>query len=670
MLGDFRYFWTENIGNFAQIPSSWDASLNTGIGKSGLSSLWITSYLNFTAMFSSLGLSWELISLIFWILPAIIISFLSSFLLFNYLFTKNIKYSLFSGIIYTLNTYFLIILTGGQLGVSLAYSLVPLVLLRFIKIRENPSLGNALIGGLVLGLQLIFDPRIVYITLVAVLFYLLFNFFKAKIIKDKVYLIVPLFISILLNAFWILPLFITKNSPIPEGFNSVKGFEFFSFADFSHALSLLHPNWPENIFGKTYFMRPEFLILPILAYSSLLFISNIKNQISKIHIRNQKVNNNLTIEQFNNRTILFFAFLGILGAFLAKGANPPFGEINIWLFKNFPGMQMFRDPTKFYVLTALSYSVLIPFSVLSISNWLISNTKNKILNINIKDKIFYISFARLAARQAFLLSTILYLLFLIHPILLRPILKLREVPKEYIQLKDFLYNQPEFFRTLWIPQWQRFGYFSNQHPAIGREEIFKGNAKKQIAQLKKPNTERILRDLSVKYIIVPYDSEGEIFLDDRKYNEKKRREVEVELDKVSWFKKINRFNDLNHFSKITVYEIENPQDRFWSPSKTLGIEHKFVNPTKYLVQVKNAKRGDLLVFSEGFDRHWIARNSEFKVKGSRFGGGLNSFVLSKDGNYDLEIYYEPQKWVNIGLIISGLTLGSIALFFVRKYKKR
>ena len=37
-----------------------------------------------------------------------------------------------------------------------------------------------------------------------------------------------------------------------------------------HALSLLHPNWPENLFGKVYFLQPEFLILPILAFSAFL----------------------------------------------------------------------------------------------------------------------------------------------------------------------------------------------------------------------------------------------------------------------------------------------------------------------------------------------------------------------------------------------------------------
>ncbi|MEK9184848.1 MAG: hypothetical protein AAB866_01630, partial [Patescibacteria group bacterium] len=51
----------------------------------------------------------------------------------------------------------------------------------------------------------------------------------------------------------------------------------------------------------------------------------------------------------------------------AKQPFPPFGQINVWLFQHFPGMIMFRDPTKWYVLTAVSYAILIPFSLLKIS---------------------------------------------------------------------------------------------------------------------------------------------------------------------------------------------------------------------------------------------------------------------------------------------------------------
>jgi len=660
MIGDFRFFWPESIKDFVTFPSAWDASLNTGIGQTQLPALWIISYFNFTALFTKFGLDWNSIQIIFWVIPAILISFFSSFYLFKYLFSrerdpavagKSRKYSILSGLIYSLNTYFLMILTGGQLGVALSYSLVPLVLLTYIRLVDKPTLRNAFTSGLILGLQIIFDPRIVLITFVATFFYSVFSFSNIKkVIKSSFGLFtLPLAIALLLNIFWIFPLFIFKSSPIPQGFDSISGFEFFSFAQFSNAISLLHPNWPENIFGKTYFLDPKFLIFPILAFSSLIFV------------RTMKQSSNLPAGR-QGGTILFFVFLSLLGIFLAKGANPPFGEINTWIFQNIPGMSMFRDPTKFYILIALSYSMLIPFSISSIQGLIKSKIKYQKAKIQSKYQIFNFSYV-------FLIFTILYLLFLISPILRQ--IKVHQVPQEYLQLKNFLVKEKEFSRTLWIPQWQRYGFFSNNHPAIGRGEVLRGDYKEQIKQLKKRETEELLKDLSIKYVIIPYDSEGEIFLDDRKYSEKKRQEVEKELDGISWLRKSDQLNDSNHLIKIAVYEIDNPKEHFWSTSNTLAINYGSIKPTEYKVEVKNAKEGDQLIFSEGFDKNWTAESSKFMVRSLRFNNSLNSFTFPKGGNYELRVYYEPQKYVEAGLWISLLTLlASISYILFGKRLKR
>src|SRR5690349_2969853 len=103
-LGDSRFFWSENIGNFIHLPSTWDSILNTGIGMPDSGTLWITSYLNFTSLFTKFGLSWDMITLIFWVLPIFAISFLSAFFLFKQVF-KSSLFAIISGIIYSLNTY-------------------------------------------------------------------------------------------------------------------------------------------------------------------------------------------------------------------------------------------------------------------------------------------------------------------------------------------------------------------------------------------------------------------------------------------------------------------------------------------------------------------------------------------------------------------------------------
>ncbi len=621
--GDSRFFWQENIGDLSGFPSSWDAILNNGIGKPALDSLWITSYLNFTASFTKFGFSWEVINLVFWILPSIVLSFFSAFFLFNFLFPKKRLYALLAGFIYLFNTYFLMVFFGGQLGVALAYSLAPLVFLGFVRVIKECKLQTSIIAGLILGLQILFDPRLAFITLLAVGLYWLF--FKKNIIFVFA---VPAAIAVLLHSYWIIPLLLTRTPVIPAGFNSLAGFKFFSFTDFSHALSLLHPNWPENIFGKTYFLQPEFLILPIIAFSSLLFIN------SKVKTQN---------------SIISLAFIGLLGAFLAKGASPPFGEVNRWLFQHFPPMVMFRDPTKFYLLTALSYSILIPFSVCSIHEWL-KLKLNPSASLRQRSGQALRASAQNYLPNIFLLLITCYLLLLVRPLWngeLREEFKPREVPPEYVQLKDFLVSQPQFFRTLWLPDWQRFGYFSNTHPAIGKNGFLK--------ELNKDETKQVLENFAVKYIIVPYDSEEEIFLNDRQYDVAQRQELVENLDKIPWLSKVSRFNELNHLSKIAVYEIRDYKDRFWTIGNTEVINWEMKKSTEYVASVK-INEPSTLVFSESFDPNWQMTINDKKIQSEKMHNLFNGFALKEKGDYALTIEYTPQRYVYIGFIISMMTI--------------
>ena len=176
----------------------------------------------------------------------------------------------------------------------------------------------------------------------------------------------------------------------------------------------------------------------------------------------------------------------------------------------------------------------------------------------------------------------------------------------------------------------------------------------------------------IKYVIVPYDSQGEIFLKDRKYN------TEIYQSTISDVKKIPYLKQVDGFGKIAVFEVDPPaagiKDHFWSPAQNLNIKYKVINPTKYEVEIKNAQKGDLLIFSESYDRNWQAIMSSLrsssgqarlKVKSLKFGERFNRFILPEDGSYSLEIYYRPQDWVNIGLVISSLTLVSVIVLFFK-----
>lgn len=509
--GDWSYLYLENIKEFS-FP-------NAGF-------LWFVPYYQISAKIfvEYIGLSWNFAEKILWFWPFLILSITSSFYLTR---------SWIGVLIYTASTYPLMLVGGGQMGVALAYSLAPFVLSGFIKLIDNFTLHTHNfkfpIGlGFVLGIQMMFDPRITYVTLIAVIFYLFLIFIpnanKRNFILNLYVLLIPILTSLVLNSFWIISLL--RYGLLPEDIErtSPLGFKFLSFADFSHTFSILHPNWPENIFGKVYFMRPEFILLPVLAYSSLLFF---KNQAQKN-----------TKEYWDKCIILFFAILGLTGAFLSKGSNSPFGGVNEFLFRYFPGMSIFRDSTKFYLLTILSYSVLIPFSIYSIQEWV----KSKI-QIKIKKYI----------PSLFFIFTFLYLIFLIRPAItgeLSGTFKSRNVPNEYLQLKSFVSNQSQSFKTFWVPAKQRFGFYSNNHPMVGAFDFFNTHSvNKIIKEFEKKGTQKILKEDSIKYVIVPYDSENEIFLENRKYSEKEYKKTVDSLKKMPFLTLVKQFG------KIMVFEI-------------------------------------------------------------------------------------------------------------------
>lgn len=68
-----------------------------------------------------------------------------------------------------------------------------------------------------------------------------------------------------------------------------------------------------------------------------------------------------------NRFVQYFALLSVFGLFLAKGANPPWGDLMISLFKAFPPMIIFRDFFgRFGIILPLGYAFLFGLGLSSV----------------------------------------------------------------------------------------------------------------------------------------------------------------------------------------------------------------------------------------------------------------------------------------------------------------
>lgn len=594
-----------------------------------------------TGLLAWAGLPFLLIERIVWLFPFVIFSFFGAFRLSKRRLTPTWSY--LAGLFYTVNSYSLMILGGGQMGVALGYAIVPYVLHAYISLYEHASIRQIVFSALIFGLQIIFDLRIAYVTFLGMGIYVLIHLFTTPL-KQGIKIIPSFIASILLtslfHAFWILPYLVFPGSAVSglgEEYTSVGALSFFSFADFSHTLAWLHPNWPENIFGKTYFLKPEFLVLPILAFSSLLFVRN----------KSYKNYNSY------NHYIPYFCLLVLLGAFLAKGVNPPFGGIYRFFFERVPGFVMFRDPTKFYTLISISYSILIPFALLKIEQFI----ANKFRRIAFFLPFVAISFWVVLLMPAFAGK-------------LNGTFQQTQLPEEYQKLTKMLASTEANTRTFWLPLRSRFGYFSYTHPALEASfELGNTDIASVSAWLALSDTPVKLARQRVKYVIVPYDSEKEIFASDRRYDALVENAYHALLTSVPWLTKVSGFQRLTVMENPMIYPYV--WEEISNNSSIVPLSYSLDRSTDIQVK-KDSKSEGLVVLSERYDPLWAAVSSVGEIGSRPTWDNLNSFDIPV-GWSSFALTYKPQFYVDIGVWISLISTSVIVFYFIRvvinKYHK-
>ncbi len=648
---DLLYNYRSTMLDLSTQPYLWHLERGSGLGGPYSFLLW-EHFLKVvpTVLLSNLGLGWEIIERLIFFYPFLFISTISSFI-----FSRNLglskNFSLLSVGIFTLNPFILMIVGGGQLQIGLAYSLAPLVLTFFLKVIENFSknnllnLRNSLLAGILISIDAMFDIRIAFIVFTVLLTYFIVNLFltnhpRAYIVNLGAYfLAIPVFISFLIHFYWIFPFLLIGENPIAilgDAYGSVRAVNFLSFARLENSISLLHPYWPENIFGKINFMKPEFLLIPMLAFISLLFV---KNE-SKLSIK---------------RLVISLSLIALGGAFLAKGSSEPLGGIYLLLFNHVPGFNLFRDPIKWYLITSLSYGVLIPYSVSKIYGLITtSDTLRKYKNL----KLNYV----------FLIAIFIYLLFLISPALLGKLsgtFTSQVVPSDYLKLESLISKDRDFYRTFWIPSYEQYSYYSYSHPLILANEFLNTpDLQEIIRKTKNDEFQKELDESSIKYVIVPLDTQGKIFLTDRRYDEEKFIETVEQISKVPGLTRVKGFD------KLAVFQREGFKDHFWTPSKELSVSYEYINPTSYVVHLKNARSRDQLIFSETFNPGWILDDGSSQILSRAYDKRFNSFELNKTGDYSVKVVYKYQRLLSMGLIISFISLVSISLVIISVFGKR
>ncbi len=674
--GDWGFFYNETALEFLNL-TTWKTSL--ALGSVDLL-LWRGPFEFLYGLIGFLGFDKNVSEkfVVFW--PTILIANVTSFFLVRKIAKSNIGG--FIGVIvfnystYYLGTTHLLLYSAGAFGVA--------SLLFFIKSVEEKKIRFSLLTSISLFITASYDFRVFYIMVIVIFFYFLYYLFITKDRGEKVqsiiiYSAIPVVICSVISIYWLLPFFFMRSLSS----NAIIDRDLFGneFLNINYAFTLHHPFWTGSAV-KVFEVQPisiSFWTIPFIAFLGLLL--------------NRK-----------NRYIVFFGIISLLGIFFTKQVSQPFSNVYPFLFENFPGFNAFREASKFYFLIAVGYAVLIAGFV----GWLWKNWTQK------KWQVYGKYFVTILITALFLWNT--------KPLITGEIGTLfvpREIPKDYLIVKDFILKQPEYFRTLWIPTFSRWSIYTNSHPEVSTvnainaewDSFIENDRNEDITEaelmtkiLSKEDTNKLLDMSSIKYVFIPLKdtaNDDDFF----KYYGKDRGYYIRELDKLEYLNKI----DIGT-KEIVVYENKDFRPHIYvteSKEQLSGsreqetvsegeafrtVKYEFINPTEYRVQLTQVKEPFYLHFSESFHPDWKIRIGDFRwwdviTKKDYFlsdknhfenDAKLNSFYIdpievckvnsckkNSDGSYDIDmiLYFKPQSYMYLGGIVSISTLVGILGYF-------
>lgn len=637
---DYNYFFLETLKT-SSFSTYWQSNINFGFVNEVV---WRLSYQFFPQFLSNFNIPFNISEkILFFILFVFLSIFVSNILSKKFFQTYN--YGIFFSLFFLYNPYFLSINSQGHilLSISILFSIIS-ISFYFNKISVN----DIIISNIFLFLASIYDVRFTYISFFIILFIFLLEYLinKNKLIYKKIVLFIFLFI--LINFFWIFLLFLSLF--LENNFTLSREIFGTNFYNYLYSVSFFYPFW--NLETITWFNINKipffYWLLPILAFSPLLF------------------------EKKKKQLTLIFSVIALVGIFLTKGINAPFGIIYEFLFYFFPGFSAFRVSDKFYFLILFSYSILIILFINAIK-------KIKLL----KYILFLFIFLLFLPNFYFLYSGNIDSLYVE-----------RNIPEDYLLFKNLIISEDEYFRTLWVPVKSRWGYYSDNNPIVSLGEVYNYDwgefrnsnsiyspINHQIVELFHHSYSNKLLDISsIKYIVVPIEDEknnDNFFI----YYGNNRSFYINYLNNLSYLKPV----DIG-FNNLKLYENRNYRPHFYTTNYNESIhfdsnnfnniKYKKINPTKYEIIIKNLTNPVYLNFAEKYDINWFLSIDNLNFNNYHFknDANLNSWYLDPNiigkENVELTLYFKPQSYLYLGLIISLSTLLFLILLLIYDWRLR
>lgn len=412
--GDSPYYFPEAFKEFFPEPLVWQSRGRLGIVND---LYWIYPLMFVYQWLGTLGLSNDIIIRLLFHLPAILLTLVSPWFLTRYLKYSRLV-SLFAVLVYGLNTYFILVVDGGQVGVALAYGLFPLALLELFKLRDKKTFNQFYLTLSLFMLLVIADVRFALMAIFTFLVWIIFEHVTQKQKLDpKFWRIFTIFIVVIiaLSSYWLIPSVLLKPT---TGSGARSDLQLISALN---PLLLFSPHWPLNEFGKISQPFWYFLGIPFLIFTNLFF-------------KNKRLTAPLIL--------IFLMFV-----FIVKGDTGIFGNLYAWVIDRVPLAGAFRDSTKFFTPLILVAGILIGLAVQNLQSFF----KNSLLSKAIPIIVF------------------VYLIYLIHPALsgrMHGVLEAHKFPSNLQVIADNFTEEKEFFRSVWLPEWQALSFSTERKPAL------------------------------------------------------------------------------------------------------------------------------------------------------------------------------------------------------------
>lgn len=586
------------------------------------------------------------------------------------------------------------------------FALLPVATYFFVKGLRTGKLFLSLVLNIVL---ILYSYAFSYVAFSILLWIWLFliTFFFALFEKDRKsrtfsvkYFILTLILFCIVNIWWILPL-------ISLYFSEASGptSNLFLKQNNQGSLDALSKS-SGSLIGvfkliNTSFLAPDSLGWVKLYYSPLLYV------IQYIFVGTILY---FIIKFRKDSTVLFLGSLFFISIFLSKGNNPPFGEIYNLIFKNILILQVFRNPfEKFGFLLSLSAALLFSPSIYEFSRKWRNNQNN----------LYYFLIFIIILSLGFPLYTNLAFTNKFPPTNDYSIGYKVKVPEYYKEVNDWLNNKGNNFRYIGLPikeegityNWEK-GYAGVELNValLQNSGIIHNTSVPFFNQIVPKIEETLLSDkdfsnfanfINVRYYLLRYDIDYQLReMTDPNVLETRltERERKGEVKKVATFGKVSiwenlRWEDYTFYIGRKISKIDNFDYVSISDGEVLIDEKNYdkagkisnfqnsgtlsyekINPTKYILHIKNSTGNFLLVFSELFNPGWklvYTDNSEVK---SHFRVNMygNGWIVDRLGSFDLILEFAPQKWMDLGekVSIGGYALMLCVLFLlISKYRK-